>query len=74
MQKPIIPRADLDALWTHFYSWSGGFAPESEYQITVYLDYAKVSDYPDDVLRRILTKWMNLPDYFESRKVAAKSV
>jgi hypothetical protein len=41
-----------------FLSWSGGFPPESDYQITVYIDYVgPVGTDPDEV-REFLTDWM----------------
>jgi hypothetical protein len=41
-----------------FRNWSGGFPPESEEQITVYLDYAAAADADPEDLRGILREWM----------------
>ena len=41
-----------------FGEWSGGFPPESKYQITVYIDYAGSSDMDPEEVRRVLTAWM----------------
>lgn len=48
----------VKALKEYFLEWSGGFPPECEYQITVFIDYASpVGSDPDEV-REILTDWM----------------
>jgi len=38
---------------------SGGFEPESEYQIVVYVDYARDSTLDRDEVLRFLKDWMN---------------
>ena len=45
----------------HFWLWSGGFPPESNDQISVYLDGAIPSDIavPDAELWELLQTWMN---------------
>ena len=40
-----------------FEEWSGGFPPESEYQITVYVDYARCIENAE-LVREILRDWM----------------
>jgi hypothetical protein len=41
-----------------FRAWSGGFPPESKYQVTVYIDYAGPQDIDENELRRALYDWM----------------
>jgi hypothetical protein len=42
----------------HFLIWSGGFEPESEYQIIVYVDYARDSRLDSEEVRELLEDWM----------------
>ena len=42
-----------------FWTWSGGFPPESDYQIYVYIDAAKPVDVADAELWDLLRTWMN---------------
>jgi hypothetical protein len=42
----------------HFLEWSGGFEPETEYQIIVYVDYARLSDVDRDETLECLEGWM----------------
>jgi len=42
--------------------WSGGFPPESDAQITVFVETAIPADADPDVVRQILAAWMNEPD------------
>ncbi|MEX2169549.1 MAG: hypothetical protein WD851_09570 [Pirellulales bacterium] len=56
---------DKHALVKDFLAWSGGFQPESIYQITVYLDYACDAMLYDDEVRNFLVTWMNHPDSIE---------
>src|SRR2546423_1119575 len=65
MRTPVLSKSLLDKLRTDFGVWSGGFAPESPYQITVYLDYAISVKMPPELADRVLSYWMNHPDYFE---------
>ena len=46
----------------HFLTWSGGFPPESDYQIYVYIDAAKPVDIADAELWDLLRTWMNEDD------------
>ncbi len=47
-----------EKLKEHFLEWSGGCPPESNYQITVYVDYAaEIED--DEFVREALRDWMN---------------
>lgn len=48
---------DEQALRKHFQSWSGGFPPDSEHEITVYVDYARLSRFDPDETREALRKW-----------------
>ncbi len=51
-----------------FESWSGGFPPESEYQITVYVDYASPFQSRDEDVRGYLVDWYERGDPdFEGR-------
>ena len=43
----------------HFRAWSGGFPPESDDQIYVYIDAANPDDVPDVELWDLLRTWMN---------------
>ncbi|MCC6127331.1 MAG: hypothetical protein IT426_20405 [Pirellulales bacterium] len=43
-----------------FLAWTGGFPPDSEMQIFVYMEYAHGADRPDaDDVREMLRDWMN---------------
>ncbi len=46
-----------------FLEWSGGFAPESDYQITVYIDYALSIEDDPEAVRKLLREWMCGNDY-----------
>jgi hypothetical protein len=41
-----------------FLEWSGGFPPESNDQITVYVDYARTLDLLEEDTREVLRQWM----------------
>ncbi len=41
-----------------FCVWSGGFPPESDWQISVYIETAKSIDLPDEELRHFLQAWL----------------
>ncbi len=41
-----------------FLEWSGGFTPESDYQITVYIDYALSVENDPEPARKLLREWM----------------
>jgi hypothetical protein len=51
-------------LRSDFEGWSGGFPPESDYQITVYVDYALGIEIDTEVARQILRDWMCDEDNF----------
>ena len=52
----------MNQIKNDFEEWSGGFSPESRYQITVYVDYA-LRDAVDPVeATNVLLRWMNSPD------------
>jgi hypothetical protein len=42
-----------------FEAWSGGFPPESDDQITVYIDYALPKGNDPEEVRAFLRNWMN---------------
>jgi hypothetical protein len=48
---------DKQALVKDFTAWSGGFPPESDHQITVYLDYALPQDFDKEEAARFLEDW-----------------
>jgi phosphoenolpyruvate-protein kinase (PTS system EI component) len=49
---------NIGALRADFLAWSGGFFPESEAQITVYVDYALAVNVDAVTARRLLQDWM----------------
>jgi hypothetical protein len=66
------------ALKKEFRAWTGGFSPESDYQITVYMDYAVLRCFNSEHTRRVLQEWMvdddpdkdianELPDLWQRR-------
>jgi hypothetical protein len=48
---------DKQALAKDFMEWSGGFPPESDHQITVYLDYALPAGFDRQEANEFLTDW-----------------
>lgn len=52
--------------WTEleedFENWSGGFPPESEYQVIVYVDYANPVRGRADQVREYLMNWYEQGD------------
>ncbi|MCC7292627.1 MAG: hypothetical protein IT449_11260 [Phycisphaerales bacterium] len=53
---------ELLSLTRDFLDWSGGFAPESLHQLTVYLDYALDPSLEREDARDYLIAWMNDPE------------
>lgn len=51
-----------DLIRQDFLNWSGGFPPESEDHITVYIDYASPLFTRPNALRDFLRQWMDLQD------------
>ena len=41
-----------------FEDWSGGFPPESDEQIFIYVDYAMATDFEEPVVFKVLRAWM----------------
>jgi hypothetical protein len=41
-----------------FSKWSGGFPPESDHQITVYVDYARSIENDAEDVREMLREWL----------------
>ncbi len=53
-----------NAVKEDFLAWSGGFPPESEQQIFVYMEYAYGADAADaDEARKMLRQWMQNDDF-----------
>jgi hypothetical protein len=48
---------DFQALRDEFLEWSGGFEPEGEHQITVFIDYAMTPGINEEVARAYLLGW-----------------
>lgn len=44
-------------LENHFQEWSGGTPPESEHEVTVYVDYASPFN-DDELVRNYLIDWL----------------
>ncbi|QNN23001.1 hypothetical protein HED60_12230 [Planctomycetales bacterium ZRK34] len=55
---------EIDQIKKHFRIWSGGGSPESDYQITVYLDYAAPSLTDEERIEweDMFLDWMNADD------------
>ena len=47
------------AIKTDFETWSGGFSPDSEEQIFVYVETARPSDSDEAAVLEILRTWMS---------------
>lgn len=45
-----------------FEEWSGGFPPESYYQITVYVENTMPADADEAAVRKFILQWMNDPE------------
>ena len=52
-----MTNAQIASMRAHFLEWSGGFEPESQFQITVYVDYAADQDLDADEVRSGLEDW-----------------
>jgi hypothetical protein len=52
----------IEAVKRHFLVWSGGFEPESEHQIIVYVDYARDSELDRDEVYDVLMEWIQDDD------------
>ena len=48
----------IERVKRHFLEWSGGFEPDSEHQITVYVDYARDARLDREEVRQLLEDWM----------------
>ncbi|MBS0207889.1 MAG: hypothetical protein JSS27_02945 [Planctomycetes bacterium] len=48
----------IKRLKKHFLSWSGGNPPESDDEITVYVDYGKSKEFDYEETRNVLYEWM----------------
>jgi hypothetical protein len=53
-----LTNGQLQELQEDFIQWSGGYPPESDEQITVYIDYAQPADLDSEKVRQFLRKWM----------------
>jgi len=60
---PTLP-PPYDEKWikADFEEWSGGFPPESDDQITVYVENTLPADVDESAARQFLREWMNDPD------------
>ena len=57
-EKPSIENYLLSAaIRSHFEEWSGGFPPESEREIFVYVEYAQEEENAD-LVQKVLRGWM----------------
>ena len=54
----MITKQQIESLKRDFLEWSGGFEPDSEHQITVYVDYARDSRLDRAEVRELLEDWM----------------
>ena len=52
-----VDNATRQRIQRDFEEWSGGFPPESEWQITVYLDYALNVEIDREVALSVLQSW-----------------
>ena len=50
------------AIQADFRAWSGGFPPESEQQIYVYVDVAAPGDTDGQEVRDVLRAWMHMEE------------
>lgn len=53
---------DGDSIHEDFLTWSGGFPPESDAQIAMFVETAISADADPEVVRQFLAVWMNEPD------------
>lgn len=53
---------DSDSIREDFLVWSGGFPPESDAQIAIFVETAIPADADPEVVRQFLAAWMNEPD------------
>jgi hypothetical protein len=54
----------INAIRDDFLTWSGGFPPDSEQQIFIYMEYVYGDDAEDaDEVREMLRNWMTCDDY-----------
>jgi hypothetical protein len=53
----------FQAIKRDFMDWSGGFPPESDHEISVYIEAAKPTDSSDAELWALLRMWMNEENY-----------
>ena len=55
-----MTKEQLGLLMQHFLEWSGGFEPESDQQIRVYIDYAIGVDVDPREAQWALEDWMQI--------------
>ena len=53
----------VKAIKQDFLTWSGGFPPESDEQIFVYVETARSSETDDEEVRNLLKTWMENTQY-----------
>jgi hypothetical protein len=47
-----------DAIRSHFLEWSGGFPPDSSFEVFTYVELARLQAYDYDETREFLIRWM----------------
>lgn len=57
MEKRTIKKIKND-----FRQWSGGFSPESEHHISVYINFASGAGIDSENLKKMLCDWMKSTD------------
>lgn len=48
----------LQKLKEHYESWSGGWPPEDDRDVFIYVEYARLSEWDADDVRTELRNWM----------------
>jgi hypothetical protein len=61
-RRSPMTEQEIRELKKDFRTWSGGCSPESDYQITVYVDYASNVNWDDEEVREALRDWMESDD------------
>jgi hypothetical protein len=54
-----MSHALADVIRSDFLEWSGGFPPESTYEVYVYVELARPRHMNEDDVREFLLGWMN---------------
>jgi hypothetical protein len=48
---------EIQEVMTHYREWSGGFPPDAEEQIFIYMEYARLTNIDEDETREFLREW-----------------